>query len=233
MVQYHLNKEVRWGTVLRDVTPCSLQRFTVPVSPPSFPIDLSRDSSLVRFNLLPWIRYSMRHQKWLHFSTKLYGVISYNALIFDLLRKNLEYWVGVVSYGLLFGVLLTQHHFVHHKSNTSLGLEKKTRASKVRSRCHRLSHATITLLLLLSSSSSSSSSSPLYRVFILIFLRQTMSLGNTLLQLFCCYCSWCLYRQFQCWIYCIFTLVLSEVWVQCPIWLFSVVLLLLLLLLSS
>ena len=31
------------------------------------------------------------------------------------------------------------------------------------------------------------------RVFILIFLRQTMSLGNTVLQLFCCYYSWCLY----------------------------------------
>jgi hypothetical protein len=38
----------------------------------------------------------------------------------------------------------------------------------------------------LSSSSSSSSSSPLCRVFILVFLRQTMSLGNTVLQLFCC-----------------------------------------------
>ena len=50
------------------------------------------------------------------------------------------------------------------------------------------------LLLLLSSSSSSSSSYPLCRVFILIFLRQTMSLGNTVLQLFCCYYSWCLYR---------------------------------------
>ena len=37
-----------------------------------------------------------------------------------------------------------------------------------------------TILLLLSSSSSS----PLCRVFILIFLRQTMSLGNTVLQLF-------------------------------------------------
>ena len=46
-------------------------------------------------------------------------------------------------------------------------------------------------LLLLSSSSSSSA---LCRVFILIFLRQTMSLGNTVLQLFCCYYSWCLYR---------------------------------------
>ena len=42
------------------------------------------------------------------------------------------------------------------------------------------------LLLLLSSS-------PLCRVFILIFLRQTMSLGNTVLQLFCCYYSWCVY----------------------------------------
>ena len=49
------------------------------------------------------------------------------------------------------------------------------------------------LLLLLSSSSSSSSSSPLCRVFILIFLRQTMSLENTVLQLFCCYYSWCLF----------------------------------------
>ena len=49
-------------------------------------------------------------------------------------------------------------------------------------------------LLLLWLLSSSSSSSPLYRVFILIFLRQTMSLGNTVLQLFCCYYSWCLYR---------------------------------------
>ena len=48
-------------------------------------------------------------------------------------------------------------------------------------------------LLLLLSSSSSSSPSPLCRVFILIFLRKTMSLGNTVLQLLCCYYSWCLY----------------------------------------
>jgi len=44
----------------------------------------------------------------------------------------------------------------------------------------------ILLLLLLSSS-------PLYRVIILIFLRKTMSLENIVLQLFCCYYSWCLY----------------------------------------
>ena len=43
--------------------------------------------------------------------------------------------------------------------------------------------AGILLLLFLFSSSSSS---PLCRVFILIFLRQTMSLGNTVLQVFCC-----------------------------------------------
>ena len=42
--------------------------------------------------------------------------------------------------------------------------------------------------------SSSSSSSPLCRVFKLIFLRKTMSLRNTVLHLFCCYYSWCLYR---------------------------------------
>jgi hypothetical protein len=52
------------------------------------------------------------------------------------------------------------------------------------------------LLLLSSSSSSSSSSSPLYRVFILIFVRQTMSLGNTVLQLFCWYYSWCFVVSF-------------------------------------
>jgi hypothetical protein len=36
-----------------------------------------------------------------------------------------------------------------------------------------------------------SSTSQLCRVFTLIFLRQTMSLGNTVLQLFWCYYSWC------------------------------------------
>ena len=50
----------------------------------------------------------------------------------------------------------------------------------------------ITFVLL--SSTSSLSSSPLCRVFILIFLRQTTSLCNKVLQLFCCYSSWCLYR---------------------------------------
>ena len=48
------------------------------------------------------------------------------------------------------------------------------------------------LWLLLLLISSPPPSSPLCRVFILIFLRQTMSLGNTVLQLFCCYYSWCL-----------------------------------------
>ena len=57
--------------------------------------------------------------------------------------------------------------------------------------CVSLNLAQKRLLLLLSSASSSS---PLCRVFILIFLRQTMSLGNTVLQLFCCFYSWCLYR---------------------------------------
>ena len=64
--------------------------------------------------------------------------------------------------------------------------------------CHRatahLQLDVLLLLLLLLLSSSSSLSSPLCWVFILIFLRQTISLGNTVLQLFCCYYSWCLYR---------------------------------------
>jgi len=48
-----------------------------------------------------------------------------------------------------------------------------------------LHHRNSILLLL------SSSSSPLSRVFIRIFLRQTMSVGNTVLHF--CYYSWCLY----------------------------------------
>jgi len=62
--------------------------------------------------------------------------------------------------------------------------------------CHQATaHLQLNILsLLLSSSSSSSSSPPLCRVFILMFLRQTMSLWNTVLQLFCCYYSWCLYH---------------------------------------
>ena len=53
---------------------------------------------------------------------------------------------------------------------------------------------TLSLLLLLLLLLSLSSSSLLCRVFILIFLRQTMTLRNTVLQLFCCFYSWCLYR---------------------------------------
>ena len=35
---------------------------------------------------------------------------------------------------------------------------------------------------------------PVYARYLYLFLRQTMSLGNTVLQLFCCYYLWCLYR---------------------------------------
>jgi len=31
-------------------------------------------------------------------------------------------------------------------------------------------------------------------ISLLIFLRETMSLGNTVLKLFCCFYSWCLYH---------------------------------------
>ena len=61
--------------------------------------------------------------------------------------------------------------------------------------CHRAT-AHLQLNILLSSSSSSSSSSPLSplcSVAIHIFPRQTMTLGDTLLQLFCFCCLWCLY----------------------------------------
>ena len=41
-----------------------------------------------------------------------------------------------------------------------------------------------------------------------------MSLGNTVLQPFCCFYLWCLYRYFQFWIYSTFTLALSVVCVH-------------------
>jgi hypothetical protein len=53
--------------------------------------------------------------------------------------------------------------------------------------------------------------SPLCRVSTLTYLKETTFLGYTVLQLFCSY------------IFCTFTLRLSEVCVQCPLWLFSVV----------
>jgi hypothetical protein len=64
---------------------------------------------------------------------------------------------------------------------------------------------------------------PLCRVSTLIFLRQTMSLENTVLHLFWCNFSWCVYRLFLRWLHCISKLALLEVCVQCLIWLFSVV----------
>jgi len=88
--------------------------------------------------------------------------------------------------------------------------------------CHnRMNYTKLVILLSSSISSSSSSSSPLCRVSTHIFLRQTMSLRNTLLQLFCRCCLWCLYLWFLHKLFCVFMLALSEVCVQCPIWLFS------------
>ena len=60
--------------------------------------------------------------------------------------------------------------------------------------CHRTTaHLQLNILLLLLLSSSSSLS-PLCMIFIHMFLRQTISLGKTVFQLFCLYCLWCLYR---------------------------------------
>ena len=80
--------------------------------------------------------------------------------------------------------------FKHHSSCTQLHSALCNRCSwhgVVQSHARRRGCLIYQRLLL-------SSSSPLCRVFILIFLRQTMSLGNTVLQLFCCFYSWCLYR---------------------------------------
>ena len=78
----------------------------------------------------------------------------------------------------------------HHKAGEGReGRRRNCRRSYDSSNGKRQEVNSLLLLLLFSSSSS-----PLCSVFILIFLRQNMSLGNTVLQLFCCYYSWCLYR---------------------------------------
>ena len=99
---------------------------------------------------------------------------------------------------------VTNHQTIAYRERKKQKGEGKKPRSEVsrgwRLMCTAWFHNTVTssssllLLLLLLLLLSSSSSSPLCRVFILIFLRQTMSLGNTVLQLFCCYYSWCLYR---------------------------------------
>ena len=95
---------------------------------------------------------------------------------------------------------LTSERTAGHKASLACTVEEVTlvvQENVGRRRCNRKMFHDLELLLLLlssSSSSSASSSSPLCRVFILILLRQTMSLGNTVLQLFCCSYSWCLYR---------------------------------------
>jgi hypothetical protein len=52
---------------------------------------------------------------------------------------------------------------------------------------------------------------PLFRAFIHLFLRQTMSLRNTMLQLFCHYCLWYPYHLLLRWLLCTFTSALYEV----------------------
>jgi hypothetical protein len=93
------------------------------------------------------------------------------------------------------------------------------------------------LLPMLSSSSSPpppppSSSSSLFFFFFFFFVQdiykyipeKIMLLGYIALQLFCSYILWNMYCYFPC-MFCIFILVLSYTCVQCPVWLFSVVLL--------
>ena len=104
----------------------------------------------------------------------------------------------------IFSVLISATQFLDHKMYpplpTTVTRKRKIFGSLLclfmyvhNNHCHRTTaHLQLNLLLL-----SSSSSSSLCRVFILIFLRQSMSLGNTVLQLFCCYCSWCLYVTFS------------------------------------
>ena len=77
-----------------------------------------------------------------------------------------------------------------------------------------MSLSLLLLLLLLSSHSC--------RVLTLVYLKQTMFPGSTVLQQFCSYNSWHMYRYLPYWMFCTFTSAPSEVRVQCPVWLLHV-----------
>ena len=62
----------------------------------------------------------------------------------------------------------------------------------------------------------------LCKVFTIIYLKQTIFLGYMVLPLFCGYNIWYMKCYFLCLMFCISTLVCSEVCVHCPVWMFSV-----------
>ena len=62
----------------------------------------------------------------------------------------------------------------------------------------------------------------LCKVFTIIYLKQTIFLGYVVLPLFSGYDIWYMRCYIPCWMFCISTLVCSEVCVHCPVWMFSV-----------
>ena len=60
-------------------------------------------------------------------------------------------------------------------------------------------------------------------MFTIVYLKQTVSLGCTVLWLFCSYAVWHVQWYAPWWMFCTFALALSAVCVQCPVWLYCVV----------
>ena len=62
----------------------------------------------------------------------------------------------------------------------------------------------------------------LWKLFTIIYLKQTIFLGYMVLPLFSGYDIWYMKCYIPCWMFCISKLVCSEVCVHCPVWMFSV-----------
>ena len=52
----------------------------------------------------------------------------------------------------------------------------------------------IIIIIIITTTTTTTTTTFMQGIYTYIPERQTMSLGNTVLQLFCCYYSWCLYR---------------------------------------
>jgi len=161
------------------------------------------------------------HMRWIAVLRSTYFKISLSFLITFLppeiatssnmyIRLSLS---RIMMCGLLLGTLLSVRTCWFHNTVTLPSLFVSTDCGTLSYQClssnfndddnnnnnnYYYSYNLLLLLLLLSLSSSSSSSlssssSPLCRVYLHILPRQTMSLGDILLQLFCLCCLWCLY----------------------------------------